>query len=68
MSENYRLGLKDAARLHGVGYQRLWGAVKAEELPALRVGTRWLVRPEDVETYLHSIGEANAAEKARAAS
>lgn len=67
MTDNlFRLPLKVAAAAFGVGYQRLYDAVRADELPALQVGTRWLVRPDDVEEYLQSIGAPNGAERARA--
>lgn len=68
MSDQYRMKLKPAAESFGVGYQRLWTAVREAELPALQVGAHWTVRPEDVEAWLLSIGTPNAAEKARQAS
>lgn len=55
----YRLGLKDAAASFGVGYMAIWQAVKAGDLPALKVGTRWLVKPDDVENYLQRVGTTN---------
>lgn len=62
----YRLPLKVAAAAFGVGYQRLYDAVRADELPALQVGVRWLVRPDDVEAYLQQVGTPNGAEQTRA--
>lgn len=67
-NDQYRLPLKDAARSFGVGYMKLWTAIKEGELAGLQIGTRWTVRPEDVEAYLQKVGKANAAEEARTAS
>ena len=61
MTAAYRLGLRDAADAFGVSYTAVWRAVRAGELPALQVGRRWLVRPEDVETWLQAIGTPNGA-------
>lgn len=67
-NDRYRMPLKDASRSFGVGYQKLWTAVSEGELAGLQIGTRWTVRPEDVEEYLQRIGTPNAAEQARNAS
>jgi len=65
MNDQYRMKLKPAAEAFGVGYQKLWTAIREGELAGLQIGTHWTVRPEDVEAWLQSIGTPNAAEQAR---
>lgn len=68
MNDQYRMKLKPAAEAFGVGYMKLWTAVSDGKLAGLKVGTHWTVRPEDVEAWMHEVGTANSAEKARSAS
>lgn len=67
-NDHYRMKLKPAAESFGIGYQKLWTAVREGELPAVQLGTQWLVRPEDIEAWVLEQGTPNAAEKARQAS
>lgn len=61
-----RLSLKDAAVQFGVSYTYLYRAVRADELPAVQIGTRWNVRPGDVEHWIVTHGSPNGAEQERA--
>lgn len=65
MTTPVRLSLKDAAARHGVSYDRMHRAIKADELPAVKLG-HWTVRAEDVEAWILRVGEPNAAESERA--
>ena len=55
----YRLPIKKAAAAFGIGYTRIYEAVTTGDLPAIRFGTRWLVKPEDVETWIVTVGTSN---------
>lgn len=55
----YRLGLKDAAAAFGISYSRIYEGVTNGELVAVRFGVRWLVKPEDVETWITNNSESN---------
>lgn len=59
MTTIYRLPIKKAAEAFGVSYTRIYGAVTDGELPAVRFGTRWLVKPDDVEAWITSNGTSN---------
>lgn len=60
-----RVTLKTAAQAYDVSYQKLWEAVRADQLPAMQHGTRWYVRPEDVAVWFDETSTPNGAELAR---
>lgn len=55
----YRLPIKKAAEAFGISYTRIYEAVTNGDLPAIRFGTRWLVKPDDVEAWIVSNGTSN---------
>lgn len=55
----HRLGLKAAAASFGISYSRIYEGVTNGELPAIRFGVRWLVKPEDVEQWITDNGTSN---------
>ena len=55
----YRLPIKKAAGAFGISYSTIYKAVTEGDLPAVRFGTRWLVKPEDVETWIVTVGTSN---------
>lgn len=61
-----RMSLKDAVAHFGVSYDVLYRAVRADELPAVQVGTRWNVRSVDVREWIVAHGSPNGAEQERA--
>lgn len=55
----YRLPIKKAAAAFGISYSTIYKAVTEGDLPAIRFGTRWLVKPDDVEAWIVGNGTSN---------
>lgn len=59
------IDLHEAARRLGVSYRTVWRRVQSGDLPAMRVGRVWRVKPADLETF--SRARAVAVERGRRA-
>lgn len=46
------LGIKDVSKLTGIGLSNLYRLARAEEIPCLRVGNKYIFTEESVEQWL----------------
>lgn len=59
MSTVYYLPIKKAAEAFGVSYSQIYKAVTDGDLVAIQNGTRWLVKPADVDSWLVANSRTN---------
>lgn len=52
-SNRMSYSVDEAAALIGIGRTTLYGLIKAGELPVIKIGTRTLVRRNDLEKLIH---------------
>lgn len=55
IAEKLLLSLDEGAALSGLSVARLRAAIKAEELPARRIGRGFKIRPDDLRAWLNSL-------------
>ena len=48
------LSVPEASLILGIGQRKTWAAVHDQELRTLRIGTRVLIRPQDLEAFAES--------------